>query len=144
MGFDGDISQMGKLEDRIADLANIPSRASAEASKEIANLIELEFADGSDPYGKEWQPLSEATLEKGREPPPLTDTWDLRSTIDVQPMRGAGISITLEATYAPPHQTGWHGKQGSGPARPILPDRDELPETWQEAIESAIERELYK
>ncbi len=144
MGWDGDISQMGHLADRIGDLARVPSRIAATVSRTIADLIQDEFDEGADPYGKAWAPLADATLDKGRTPPPLTDREYLRGSVLVRPMRPAGIAITVAAPYAAPHQTGWVGPRSSGPARPILPARAELPPAWQDAIEEAAEADVRK
>jgi hypothetical protein len=140
MPWDGDIAKMGQLANRIADLAKVPSRASARVSRELADLIQLEFDEGADPYGSSWAPLAEATLAKGRHHPPLTDMRDMRNSLRVRPMRGAGVSITI-AHPAQVHQTGWKGRSGNGPPRPILPARA-MPELWAEAIEVAVNDEL--
>jgi hypothetical protein len=132
---------MGHLADRVADLAEIPSRIAGRVSEEIAGLIQDEFDAGEDPYGTAWKPLAEATLDKGRTPPPLTDTRAMRDSVQVRPMVGAGIQITIGHPSAP-HQTGWSGPQGSGPARPILPERAEMPPGWDQAIEEAFEAEF--
>jgi hypothetical protein len=142
MGWDGDISQMGHLADRLADLAEVPSRAAKRVSGELGSLLQEEFDQGHDPYGDPWSPLELATLAKRSQTtyPPLTDTAKMRRSLQVKPMRGAGVSITI-AHPAAPHQTGWSGPQGSGPARPILPARGELPADWIDVIESGIVRE---
>ena len=140
--WNGDISQMGRLADRIADLAEVPSRASKAVSFEIEGFLQDEFDAGRDPYGSAWVPLSEATLAKGRTPPPLTDTGALRDGLRVRPLPGSGIAITSDELYAAPHQTGWSGAQGDGPARPILPALSELPEAWTEAIDEAVAKEF--
>lgn len=142
MPWDGDLSLMGQLVERIADLASTPSRAAKEVSRELTILIDQEFDEGEDPYGTPWKSLAPATEDKGRFPPPLTDTRAMRDSLRVKPMRGAGVSITI-AHPAAPHQTGWSGKQGTGPARPILPDR-EMPPEWEAIIEAAIDREIHK
>lgn len=142
MTWSGDLSQMGKLADRLADLAAIPSRVSARVAPEIEALIQDEFDAGTDPYGQPWKPLAAATLATGRRPPPLTDTGAMRGSARVRPMRGAGVGVTIANPPAAPHQTGWSGPQGSGPARPILPERDELPSGWQDVIEDAVREEF--
>lgn len=144
MAWNGDISKMGKLADRVADLAEVPSRAAKKVSAKLAEFIDLEFTDGRDPYGDPWAPLSPVTIAMGRTPPPLTDTKAMRKGVRVRPMQGAGVAITVDASYAPPHQTGWSGPQNSGPARPILPDRDVMPPDWEEAIDTIIDREMRK
>ena len=142
MSWSGDISQMGQLAERVADLAGVPSRAAAKVAHEIERLIVEEFDQGADPYGTAWKPLAQATLDQGRTPPPLTDTRAMRDSLRVKPLARAGVGITI-AHPAAPHQTGWHGKQGSGPARPILPAR-EMPPLWAEVIESAVDAEFRK
>lgn len=139
--WDGDISRMGDLADRIADLATVPSYVAKKVSYGIAELVAAEFDAGEDPYGTAWKPLAKATLDKGRHPPPLTDTRAMRESLRVRPMAHAGVSITINHPAAP-HQTGWSGPRGSGPARPILPAREELPESWQELIEDLTEAEI--
>lgn len=128
------------LADRVADLAEVPSRAAARIASELEDLIQGEFDGGEDPYGQGWESLAQATLDKGRTPPPLTDTRAMRNSLAVRPMQGAGVSITI-AHPAAPHQTGWDGTQGSGPSRPILPMRD-MPPAWQTVIDEAIEAEF--
>lgn len=140
MSFDGDISQIGQLADRVADLSTVPSRAARGVAFELDGFLQDEFVEGEDPYGVAWEELADATVERGRTPPPLTDSGDMRATAHVRPGAGAGIVMTVTARYAPPHQTGWHGPQGDGPARPMLPDREELPDAWQDAIERHVER----
>lgn len=140
MSWDGDISRMGKLADRLADLAGVPSRAAARVSRELDHLIRDEFDAGADPYGTAWKPLASATIERGRVPPPLTDTRAMRDSLAVRPLRGAGVGITIDHPAAP-HQTGWRGRQGSGPARPILPNAA-MPSLWEEAIEAAVLEEF--
>jgi hypothetical protein len=132
---------MGHLADNLGKLAGVPSRVSGRIAGEIAELIEEEFAVGTDPYGRAWAPLAQATIDKGREPPPLTETGTMRQSVNVRPMRGAGVAITIDHPAAP-HQTGWSGPRGEGPARPVLPDRQELPATYRAAIETAIDEEI--
>ena len=140
MGLSGHMAALSRLADRCADLATVPSRAAKRAAVEIEALIEDEFDAGTDPYGTAWAPLAEATVDRGRSPPPLTDTAAMRQSVAVRPMRGAGVAVTV-AHPAGIHQTGWSGKGGKGPARPILPQRRALPEDWRDAIADAVEVE---
>jgi hypothetical protein len=142
VSFDGDISRMGQLAQRLNDLARVPSRAVAKVSREIGRLIQEEFDVGADPYGTAWKPLAAATVDKGRTPPPLTDTRAMRNSVRVKPLSGAGVGVTVSHPAAP-HQTGWHGKQGDGPARPILPS-GVMPAKWNEAIKVVIDEEFRK
>lgn len=142
MTWDGDIRGMGQLASRVADLASVPARASKRIARELGDLIEQEFAEGADPYGAAWEPITDATAAKRSQTsePPLTDFARMRGDVAVKPMRGAGVSITIPHP-AEDHQTGWSGPQGSGPARPILPSR-QMPPLWDEAIRVAVEDEF--
>jgi hypothetical protein len=137
----GDISKMGQLADRIADLADVPARASKAVTFEIEGFLQEEFDAGHDPYGSAWTPLAEATVAKGRHAPPLTDTGRMGASLEVRPLRGAGVGLSISHP-GEDHQTGWDGPQGSGPARPIFPDKAELPETWRDAIDDAVDAEF--
>ena len=144
MAWDGNISHMGQLGSHIARLASVPSRASKAVAGGIYDLMEDEFAEGRDPYGRAWEPLAEVTLAKRSQTtePPLTDLGRMRASLTVKARSGAGVAITIDHPAAP-HQTGWLGPQGSGPARPILPEL-RMPRSWSEAIESAVNAEVRK
>lgn len=141
MALIGDLSQIGALEERIADLAGIPARVAGKVAERLHYEMQEEFDRGVDPYGDPWEPLAASTVERGRTAPPLTDTRAMRDSLDVRPMRAAGVSITI-AHPALPHQTGWHGPISDGPARPILPQGSRLPDAWQDIIDEELEREF--
>lgn len=116
----------------------IPSIA-AEAIPEIARLIEEQFEQGHDPYGKPWAPLRPATLAKGRHPPPLTDTGYMRESVYVT-ATSDGLRITVDG----PSFFHQHGTDRMR-ARPILPDKQaRLPESWERAIDDAAARAVAK
>jgi len=131
-----------RLVENLSELATVPSRASAGACEKIATLIDEQFTDGTDPYGKRWAPLTRATLKRRpwRKPPPLTDTERMRGSVRVTPMRGSGIQITIDGDPSNFHQTGTVHMV----ARTILPDGPALPESWQEAIEDSVEEAFAK
>ena len=138
MSLSGDFPQLGRIASSVSSLADVPAIAQDLASDRIAALVQLEFDAGVDPYGVAWTDLSEATIAKGRHAPPLTDTRQLRESLLVYPSR-RGLARDDRAPRrhpAGPHQDGWEGRQGSGPARPMLPTGD-LPESWQMAIEDS-------
>jgi hypothetical protein len=111
----------------LRELARVPSRASGPASKAIAKLIDDEFANGTDPYGKPWRPIKDSTIARKGSSQINIETTDLRRGIDVRPMRGAGIQITVSVPYAVYVQR----------VRPVLPTR-QLPSSWAQAIATAM------
>ncbi len=137
MGWDGDISKMGQLARNLGKLATVPARASKAVAKGIAELIAEEFQHEADPYGNAWRPHAPATVERWGEHPILDLSGSMIRSVDVSPMAGAGVSITIDHPAAP-HQTGWSGKQGKGPARPILPNAT-MPAQWRERIDAACD-----
>lgn len=120
------------LQKMIRQLAKVPSQVASGACEGISQAIQDEFDAGSDPFGRQWAELRPATLAKGRTPPPLTDTHEMRDGIEVKPMPGAGIAVTIP-------DPGVHHQYGTRDmvARPIFPDR--MPDTWQRAIADAAE-----
>jgi phage gpG-like protein len=142
MGWDGDISRMGKLADNLGKLAAVPSRVARPVAKAIHEDIEDSFDRGVDPYGEAWEELKQSTIDKGRSPPPLTDTWKMRKSCQVFPTSGGGIQITIDHP-AQVHQTGGENpaRNWSMAARPILPGRG-FPEQWKNIIDDAIAEEI--
>lgn len=133
----GSTAQLGKMNARLGELIRVPSRAARAASERVEALIQEEFDTGTNPYGDPWAPLSPETIKGGRSAPPLTATGAMRGTVHVFPAQAAGISVTIDKP-AGIHQTGWAGPRGKGPARPVLPNRNVLPETWVEAINEEV------
>lgn len=135
--WEGDLSELGALADNLHRLALVPSQASAEASREIAQLIDQQFDAGIDPYGVPWEPLAKSTVARGRTDPPMTDTRRLRDTMRVFPLRGAGIAVTSDAEYLGFHQ-GEGSPNANVPPRHVLPE-GEIPDTWERAIADALD-----
>jgi phage gpG-like protein len=124
-------------------LALVPALAAKRAADAIRELVGEEFDEGRDPYGTAWKPIEDVTLERrqvSRDPTPLTDTTGLRESLNVY-ARADGHGVALEIGRpghpAAPHQDGWAGSSGTGPARPILPGRG-MPDSWEAAIEEAV------
>lgn len=140
MGFTGSLKGLGQLERNLGKLAGVPAQIAGDASDSIAELIDEEFEAGNDPYGRPWAALAQATLDKGRGPPPLTDTEAMRESVVVAPMQGAGISITIDHPGGV-HQTGARKGAWSMPARPVLPDAT-FPATWKKALDTAAQARL--
>jgi len=122
------LESMGQLARNLERLAAVPSQASADVAATIDNLIDDQFDRGTDPYGKPWAPLAPSTVRQGRRPPPGTDTRELRDSVSVRPLPGAGVGITIGADYA----------EHFDRKRPILP-RGTLPRTWNDAIQAAVD-----
>lgn len=143
----GDLAELGRLADNIDRLASIPSKAARGAAAGIAEAIDQQFELGIDPYGKPWQPLADATIEKkGGDSRILQETDRLREGISVKPTSGAGIAVSIDAEYAGFHQTGNEPSptQPNGmPARKILPEGP-MPDTWERAISDALDAAFEK
>lgn len=139
-GFSGDSRALLNLGARLRELASVPSQAAKTASEDIADLIEKEFEAGNDPYGKPWAPLRPSTLKRGRRPPPLTDTRQLRESVEVKPAKGAGIQITMDEVPGVFHQSGTKNMA----KRAILPDGQKMPDPWTQAIADATDDAVQK
>lgn len=126
------MGSFANLQKMLGQLGRVPSQVAAAGAEGIARAIQDEFDAGQDPFGNAWADLRPATYAKGRDLPPLTDTHAMRDGIEVKPMRGAGIAVTIP-------DPGVHHQYGTKfmVARPIFPDR--MPDTWQRALSDAAD-----
>ena len=114
-------------------LADTPLIALKLAVPKIAAEIARQFDEGKDAYGRPWASLAEATISKGRSPPPLTDTGAMKSTVKVETRGNDQLVASIADDPARFHQSGTKRM----PARPILPT-GEVPEAWAKAVEESV------
>ena len=139
MPFRGDMALVGAMAHRVADLAAVPDRALGRIGFNLRAELEHEFAEGVDPYDRPWEPLAPSTEARGRHAPPLTDTGLMRGTVETEQVeRGVMLSIPHPAL---PHQDGWSGPQGRGPARPLVPTEGPS-DRWHDAVAEAVSVEM--
>ena len=117
----------------LRELAGVPSVASREASSEILKLIDRQFDEERDPYGKAWKALKPATVKRKGHSLIGYETGRLRSGIRVSPMSGAGVGFEIDAPYAAYFQN----------RRAILPTRG-VPKAWAAAIGLALQHATTK
>ncbi len=123
-------SNWRRLIDNLARLASVPSRISKPVAKELTVLLRGQFKQGKDSYGTPWVPLKPSTVRaKGGDARILIRGGDMRDETRAVAMSGAGISL-ISVSYTAYHQ----GPSGNRPARPVLPNGTELPESWQTVI----------
>lgn len=120
--------------DNIAELATVPSRITSPVSDAINEEFALQFAQGSDPYGRPWANLRPSTIRKKGHDLIMIDTDETERETRAVPMRGAGIEL-ISTEQAQHHQE----PSGDRPARPVLPNGSDLPQKWQAAIEKELE-----
>lgn len=141
MAFDAELaktlSQIARLEQSVAKLAEIPRKIAEDVAPEINRLIQKQFDEGKDPYGRAWAPLKKSTLDMGRRPPPLTDTRKMRDGTKVYVLRAnyAGLRIVVGEPYGYFHQVGTKNMK----ARKILPDAG-IPADWKRAFDDSARR----
>ncbi len=129
----GDIRRLGGLQANINRLAQIPARASRAVSDRINDRLQEGYDRGTDPYGRPWAPLQASTLAKGRHPPPLTASGDMRRGTIAKPLQRGGVGLLLPF----PGQIHMGGSVRNLPARPPLP-RGPVPAAWKADIESSV------
>lgn len=125
----GTAKKSGEFRRALASLAKVPAQVAREAAGDIDNLLDRQFATGTDPYGKAWAPLRPASLARGRKPPPLS-RGRVRASARAYPLGGSGIGIEVSDGTAGFHNTGTSRMA----KRRLLPDRA-LPAKWQAAID---------
>ena len=137
----GAIAKIGLLRASLEKLARVPRRTAVIAAPLIDKEIKAEFDAGRDPYGKPWADLRPATLARGRRPPPLTDSRDLRDNTKAIVLSGgrAGIHVVIGAAYGYFAQVGFRVGKTRVPPRRILPAFG-LPKAWLDILADSAER----
>lgn len=138
------IHEIGRLQETIRRLSDLPRATAEEAQEPINRLLQEQFRNGTDPYGRPWAPVKASTLElrkESRDPTPLTDTRDLRdgTTVEVRAGGRAGLVIKLGAAYGYFHQVGFRAGKTNVPPRRVLPQFG-LPASWRLALRQAAQR----
>jgi hypothetical protein len=118
-------------------LARIPAQVVRPVADRYNALLQIGFDTGTDPYGNAWAPLAEATLAKGRFPPPLTDTRAMRSQAVLVPMAGAGMELEEQVSYGVHHMSG----NDNLPKRRYFPDSG-LPAGWRRVLEDELHKQV--
>ena len=129
------IAALRQVRKVVDELGRLPRNLAVEAAPEITRMLKAQFRVGVDPYGNRWAPLAPATIAKGRQNPPLTDTHRLADGTEARPMTGgrAGLTIRIGAPYGAFAQTGFRVGKTRVPPRRILPSRG-MPAAWREIL----------
>lgn len=135
------VAEIGRLEQVVRRLGEVPRKVATIAAPALTKLLQAQYREGVDPYGRPWAPLKPATLATGRRPPPLTGfTRTLkRGTRAEQPRANyAGIRLVGGAQYGYFHQVGYRNARTGRqvPARRILPQFG-MPRAWSAVLSGA-------
>lgn len=138
----------------LAAKADNPTAIWDAVGNDLAELVRLNFNDGTDPYGNAW---AHPVFRDGQ---PLRDTGRLMNSITHQ-ADASGVSVGTNVIYGATHQAGatitaknkpllrfktpkgWISKKSvTIPARPFLPTAEQgLPYSWRMTImETAAEK----
>ncbi len=128
------LRRMAGLDAMLSRLSDVPRQTAQEVAPALNRLVQAGFDAGTDPYGQAWKPLRAATLRKGRRPPPLSASRDMRGAFTIRPSTGgrAGLRLVVGAPYARFHQTGTRYM-----ARRELAPSKGLPASWRLALVAA-------
>lgn len=122
----------GQLAKNLRALGKLPSQVAKKGARELEELIDSQFEQGVDPYGRRW-----ARLKNGQRSF-LQKSGELRRSLAVIPRSSAGIRIRI-SDLAAYHQSGTKWMS----ARPILP-KGAIPDTWVQIFAVAYETMMKK
>lgn len=135
MALTGDFPKLAAMQQSIKRLVQVPSRVAGPVATDLNALIQRNWSAGVDPYGQGWAPR-----KSGRGGWPILDrTGALRGSTLAKALGGAGIAITVGASYGGFHQFG----TSYLPVRRIIPSGT-LPAAWDAVIKARIELEFRK
>ena len=125
----GRLNTLG-LAKTVRQLQRVPAQMARPVADRLNRWIQEGFDKGEDPYGVAWAPLAQATLDRGRFPPPLTDTRRMRSQAILVPLSGSGLALLPQISYGRRHMAGTPDM----PKRRYYPDAG-IPAAWHRVIE---------
>jgi phage virion morphogenesis protein len=138
-----------------------PSPALAAVGEVLREDVEQRFQSQTDPWGAAWAPHSPVTIAlraaRGRAGRILLDTRVLANSVFARVESARRVVVGIAAPYARVHQFGnpanrlFGGPRAPIPPRPMLPlrngrvdlskaMRDEVLETWKDALHRALEQ----
>lgn len=131
MAFEGSFAQLTRLREKLERLPEAIPEIRKEAATELAIVMERQFSEGTDPNGQPWAKLADSSLAKGRTPPPLTASGNMRGKTSVLPtVKGVTVKVPGPASF---HQYGTVKME----RRQILPESGTtLPPRWQQPLEA--------
>lgn len=138
------IKILQKLQKQLLD-TKLQDRVGKACAAALELEIERQYRKGVDPYNEAWAELAPATKAKGRTPPPLTATGEMKKNSKVQAISGfKGLRIKIEKPSKPDvpqfHQSGTENM----PERKLVPDGGKLPKTWEMVIVIAASKVVIK
>ena len=131
----GDFQKLAALKERLEAAAELKLAGADRVAEKFEEQLEHQYDSGTDPHNEGWAELGAATLAKGRTPPPLTDTGEMRrNSKAVSGLAGIRVSVDKPSKPLVPslHQKGTENM----PQRQIVPEpRAALPVAWKAAAE---------
>lgn len=133
------IRVLQELERQLSD-PKLLNKVGGAAIKAIDKELKHQYDAGVDPYNEAWAELALSTISRGRTPPPLSDTEEMRRHSKAMTIGGIkGIRVKIDKPSKPDvpsfHQSGTENM----PARKLVPDKG-LPKTWELAVTVAASR----
>ncbi len=119
------MSGFGKLRENLEKLAKIPDLVTNAAATEIKALVQDEFNQGRDPYGRQWAPLKRGGASY------LYSSGATRGSFDLK-ISGTDIELFVDWRIIF-HAAGTEHM----PARPLF-SVGVMPPSWSNAIERAF------
>ena len=139
MAIEGDFEKLARLKDQLEDMAGLMRKAEERVAEKLQEQLDYQYETGTDPNNEGWAELAPATLARGRKPPPLTDTEEMRR--HSKAVRGVGgISVNIDKPKKPKvpryHQDGTENM----PARPLVPEGPDLDKAraWEAKVEEGV------
>jgi hypothetical protein len=121
-----DFAALGKLIQNLEHLGSHGSEAvGAKLEPAIQQVVESQYDQGKGPDGEKWANKADGT------PSNLQKSGVMRSRSQV--VAGVkGVTVRI------PSPGGWHqGGTSRMPARPLVPEGDQLPREWEKAAQEA-------
>ena len=95
MAIEGDFEKLAHLKAQLEDTAGLMRKAEERVAEKLQEQLDYQYETGTDPNNEGWAELAPATLARGRKPPPLTDTEEMKRHSNA--VRGVGgINVNID------------------------------------------------
>ena len=131
----GDYAKLASLRATLKAVPELKREIKARVAEKLQEQLDHQYATGTDPDNEAWAELAPSTLARGRKPPPLDDTGEMkRHSKAVAGLQGIRVRIDKPSKPVVPelHQAGTEHM----PQRMIVPDPGApVPAAWKAAVE---------
>jgi hypothetical protein len=129
-GVSGDFGRLAATINALKNLARVPSRVAVVAAPRLTTQLQADANASRNPYGKAYEPHAPATVKRWGPHQILRMSGNGIDSLKATPAPGAGINVSADD-----HMNFTQSGTPTQPVRAVLPNRPQLPATYNRILE---------